>query len=351
MAADRPLREALLVWTATVAAMAAAGLAALAVPWIAENLLALVAAAFLYLPAWAVWRRGRDLAEYGLRARPVAQGLVAFAVAALTVLPPHFGLHHLWQRWVYGASLHVERYRLVRFDRDLEGRPEEFAADGGLRAWTERGRLHLVWTGSPEATIHLRLTPPAARGLAGFRVEGGAIRPAGRPRTTVRHDGRIAWRPRAPGDGLRLDVRRVEALHIESPAPLRLGRYGVRASAPYETHRSPWWPLWAFGLQLLLVALPEEWCFRGYLQGRLDEAWRPRWRILGADLGPGWLLAAALFALGHLVLDPRPVRLAVFFPGLLFGYLRARTGSILAGTCLHAASNVWIRALGYLYAP
>jgi membrane protease YdiL (CAAX protease family) len=38
-------------------------------------------------------------------------------------------------------------------------------------------------------------------------------------------------------------------------------------------------------------------------------------------------------------------RLAVFFPGLLFGWMRSATGSILPGVLCHASSNLYIEAL------
>ena len=55
----------------------------------------------------------------------------------------------------------------------------------------------------------------------------------------------------------------------------------------------------------------------------------PRWRILGARVGPG--LARHRRDLRRSVTSPRstsPTRLAVFFPALVFGWLRARTGGI-----------------------
>ena len=97
--------------------------------------------------------------------------------------------------------------------------------------------------------------------------------------------------------------------------------------------------------QLVVIALPEEAFFRGYLQTSLDRAWPPRWRILGADLGPGWLVTAAIFAVGHLLTIRHPARLAVFFPALLFGWLRARTRGIGASVCFHAACNLFSAAL------
>ena len=43
---------------------------------------------------------------------------------------------------------------------------------------------------------------------------------------------------------------------------------------------------------------------------------------------------------GHLLVIPNPQRLAVFFPALVFGWMRARTGSIAAGATFHALCNV-----------
>ncbi len=97
--------------------------------------------------------------------------------------------------------------------------------------------------------------------------------------------------------------------------------------------------------QLVVIALPEEAFFRGYLQTSLDRTWPPRWRILGADLGPGWIVAAAIFAIGHLLTIRHPARLAVFFPALVFGWLRARTGGIGASVTFHASCNLFSAAL------
>ena len=97
--------------------------------------------------------------------------------------------------------------------------------------------------------------------------------------------------------------------------------------------------------QIVVVALPEELFFRGYLLRRLEAHWPPARRVLGGGLGLALVASAALFALGHVLVDGDPRRLAVFFPGLLFGWLRSTTGSILAGTLVHAAANLYIDAL------
>jgi membrane protease YdiL (CAAX protease family) len=113
---------------------------------------------------------------------------------------------------------------------------------------------------------------------------------------------------------------------------------------------APWRPLVGdLPGQMLGVAFPEEAFFRGYLQSALDRAWPPRLRVLGARLGPGLVVASAIFALGHLLTDPHPARLAVFFPSLAFGFLRARSSGIGAPILFHAACNLFASYLGRGY--
>jgi len=92
--------------------------------------------------------------------------------------------------------------------------------------------------------------------------------------------------------------------------------------------------------QLIVVALPEEAFFRGYVQTAFDRSFRGRVRILGADVGMGLVLSSAIFAFGHLATVWNPARLAVFFPSLVFGWMRARTGGIGAGVLFHATCNL-----------
>jgi hypothetical protein len=98
--------------------------------------------------------------------------------------------------------------------------------------------------------------------------------------------------------------------------------------------------------QLITVALPEELFFRGFLLKLLEDKWPPKRRILDGGIGLALVLSSAAFALIHL---PRyggdPSALATFFPALLFGWMRSATGSILASTVTHGASNTLIGLL------
>jgi membrane protease YdiL (CAAX protease family) len=142
--------------------------------------------------------------------------------------------------------------------------------------------------------------------------------------------------------------------------------FGALVAVPFYFGWRAWWghfaPRMTFSLvwpvseiandvasQVFVIALPEEAFYRGYLQSRLDDTWPPRWPVLGARVGPGLRGGAVIFALGHLATVPLPARLAVFFPALLFGWLRARTGGVGASIVFHAFCNVYSQALGRGY--
>ncbi len=110
--------------------------------------------------------------------------------------------------------------------------------------------------------------------------------------------------------------------------------------SPFEFRLAlPWW---LFVLNhLLVVALPEEFLFRGFIQQRLGAVMRGRVKILGFPLGWHIPAASVLFALGHFVIDFNPNRLATFFPALFFGALRDRKGSLIGCILFHAACNIY----------
>lgn len=108
-------------------------------------------------------------------------------------------------------------------------------------------------------------------------------------------------------------------------------------------------PLKLVAYHLFFVAVPEEMFYRGYLQTRLDEVWAPRWRILGATVGPGLLVTCVLFAFGHSLVILQWWHVFIIVPSLAFGWLRARTGGIVAGAMFHAWCNVTVATLDTLY--
>lgn len=92
-------------------------------------------------------------------------------------------------------------------------------------------------------------------------------------------------------------------------------------------------------LALLVVGPGEELLFRGIVQTRLDLALGRPWRIWGAELGWGWIAASFLFGMAHLLSPAAPWQggwaLWTFAAGLLFGYIRAKSGSFVASALVH----------------
>jgi membrane protease YdiL (CAAX protease family) len=86
---------------------------------------------------------------------------------------------------------------------------------------------------------------------------------------------------------------------------------------------------------LLLVALPEEVFFRGYLYDAFEEAgWEPV------------LPVALLFAIGHFVIAPSAFRLLTFFPALLLGWGRKGSGNVYVPTAVHYLFNLFPSLIG-----
>lgn len=93
------------------------------------------------------------------------------------------------------------------------------------------------------------------------------------------------------------------------------------------------------------VGFGEEMLFRGYMQSRLNAAFDRPYRFFGAKWGWGLIITSLLFGFAHVFVHFNPFLkefnlmwwLAFWniFTGLVFGYLREKTGSILVPAILH----------------
>jgi len=92
-----------------------------------------------------------------------------------------------------------------------------------------------------------------------------------------------------------------------------------------------------FTYALFTTGFGEEILFRGYIQSRLNRAFGKPFYIWGVRWGLGVIIAALLFGLVHCLHRGGTLwwGLWTIFPGLIFGFLREKTGGIVAPTIAH----------------
>ena len=315
-------------------------------PVIAAWIQALLAALLIATPIVVLRGGGKTVDDFGVDfGRPMRTTRIT-VLTMLVISPPFLLGHHLLQSALFERSADWSLANLERWDEALRDAPdapcERAASTGEVFVWTQRS---VIWIVSPpdqrlEATITSQ--PVIARPVTCTErgpVASGSVNQGDDGRLTVES-----------GRGLFLDVGEAKSweLHLSldgAPVEARALKTGAfSTSAEQDGHvtgsKSLWWLLTFLVVHLGLVALPEEWFFRGYLQGRLDERFGTPWRIGGVACGPGLVLASVAFTLLHPILIPGVHRLLVFFPSLLFGWLRARTGNIGAAVWVHALCNL-----------
>lgn len=95
--------------------------------------------------------------------------------------------------------------------------------------------------------------------------------------------------------------------------------------------------------KLIFVGFLEEFFFRGYVQSRLNDAFNRPYRVAGVGFGLGLFVSAAVFGLAHPLTSlegiPWPWALWTAAGGLVFGFLREKTGSALAPAIAH---GIWV---------
>jgi hypothetical protein len=91
-------------------------------------------------------------------------------------------------------------------------------------------------------------------------------------------------------------------------------------------------------LAVVLTAMMEELVFRGVILALADRAHPPRWKLWSAPIGIGGLAVTVVFVALHGV---RPgLLLGVAPAAILYLWLRARTGSLLAPIAAHLLWNL-----------
>lgn len=108
---------------------------------------------------------------------------------------------------------------------------------------------------------------------------------------------------------------------------------------------SAWKAIALFLTYALFVGFGEEILYRGYMQSRLNEVFGHPYQFFGVAYGWGAIIASLFFGLSHVGILGWMLGLSTgvtlawgfwtFFGGLVFGFVREKSGSILAPALLH----------------
>ena len=322
-----------------------AGIVALGgvVGWIGENALGLVALVFLYLPIEVLRRRRKDAIDYGLTLKGAPKHIaVGLLIALLTFVPFLVGFH-IWEVVAFAHEPEVSASNYLAWPERL--RQEPVSPDSGFFFWRRQRSLIAEWHGAgdwnlqvtSDADLYYRsgvrpTVVPDEGGLASWQIQTGG------------GDHQVVFWAR-DGNSLTIHVTRDDQV----PSIVAPGAEIDGGSVTIE--RSWTWIPLALLVQLLLIALPEEFFYRGYLQGRLNEVFTRKYRLGPFHTSAPIIITSLMFALGHFFIGFDPRRLSVFLPSLAFGWLRDRTGGIGASIVYHAACNLMVELVVVHYWP
>jgi membrane protease YdiL (CAAX protease family) len=107
----------------------------------------------------------------------------------------------------------------------------------------------------------------------------------------------------------------------------------------------------------VFIGSGEEILFRGYIQSRLNEAFGRSYRFFGVNWGWGLVITSLLFGFWHVLASFNPILgnfdlmwlhgFWTFFLGLILGFIREKSGSVVAPAVLHGVVNYPPQAIVY----
>lgn len=332
---------------------------------IGQALYAIVAALFYFVPNKFIEKEQGTFEEYGLVFGDWKKGIIWGVGATLITLPFFVIGMWIWEVKIrhQGLDFSWDRYR--QWDATLEGRPKNLGTETGIWIWSHDDVLNIRMRNKnmPNHRMILRSSAPFKIASSGSidtkKIKGHAWAIA------LTHQDSRGEVKISGAEDLRIQVEAIGK--TDKSWPMFSGPSATKIESFEESRNYYWLLLWA-ATQFLLVAFPEEYFYRGFLQTRFSRFFSGKKekekeekktgsekkessknavvRLIRSVLSPPILLTSLLFALGHLFVPVGGVllvsRMSVFFPSLIFGWLRERTDSILAPVIYHACSNLMV---------
>ena len=272
---------------------------------------------------------------------------------SLLIFPLFIAGNHLW-RSLQGQSPDFSLRALSRWDESIRGLSKQKLSVGEINTSASLDHVKLTWRlKADEQSLTARLYLDASAKIIGKSSRDVQVRAL----PSEKGSEIKKWQVTGQRQGYVLLKTASTQVQISAQTNqknipktrLSWGEYHQSSDSNRFDRDFNW--LWSiFLIQLFLVGLPEEIFYRGYLQTRLDSLIGQDRKVFGVDFNwKSTVLCSALFAIAHLMTILHPSRLAVFFPSLLFGWMRRAYGDTLTPAMFHAACNVLSQVLWGIY--
>lgn len=351
--------DVLRVYCAVLAVIIVAAVVAQFVGIVAELLYAIVAFLFFYVPSKLIQRSGESSAAFGVDLAPVLQGLGWGVLATALTIPFFVAGYWVWETYILEREYDPDVARYRQWSVDLDGEPASWGQEqSGVWVWSSRDELRvgLRNDGGPNNRVIIEGDRPfvaSKRGTVVLNADGREEGPGAARRwiaTLTHSQSRGVVTIRGP-DSVRVRVEPITPGSERWKIYKGPGQEEVEGDELSDERGLGWLLLWV-ATQFILVAFPEEFFYRGWIQTKLERGFLLRAKEAGREptdwfgFTPAIFWTSILFGIGHLVVPVGGVllvnRMSVFFPSLIFGWLRRHTGSILASTIYHACSNLMV---------
>lgn len=350
----KPWWEITFLYTIMLVLTVGLGWAQTVIAWLGGFVLFIVALAFMYLPTEWLRYHGEDQRAYGIATGSISYSWKKAVYISLIVLIPYTFAYHYWQVF-QGRSVDYNTAALSKWPESLEGVPSVRTIDPGeVRWYTQRDRIYWHWKlKKNEKSIKIQMKVDAnsqwqwvgrSRGIKIQEQERTSLA----TRTFIIKGNKSGYLIAKSNTNTMKLKAWIDRQKLSSDR-LLLGPF-MQQQAQWDFQRTYIWILYLLLTQLFLVAIPEEVFYRGYMQTRLDQLvgkdqiwWGAAFNFKSA------LLCSLFFAVAHFATIPHGTRFAVFFPSLLFGWMRRAYGNTLTPAIFHALCNVWIHLLWGFY--
>jgi len=348
------LKEVGFVYVGSILFCVFLGILRFFIPFLRNNLSFFFAVLFIYLPIIVLRRQRRSPSDYGISFDRLSKAFKWLGIVIIVVFPLYIIGNHLWQVAIVGAHLNIRPQNFLRWPAELESESvirDDITRGKGFHLAVFQEHLILAWRDIDEKGLIIDLKVEHAGQPHSSLTDIKGFQEQPQKHFISSHTEDVLELKIFPGDSSRiiipfLDVDQFQLSLIDfdgqkSEVPVFMGEYYLEShDNPIEYRRSIGWLLMLLLVQIVMIGLPEELFYRGYIQGRLNDYYRKNWKIGTLEIKPSIVLASILFALGHLAVVPSPERLAVFFPSLLFGWMKEKTGNIVAPLIFHGLCNV-----------